>query len=424
MRTAALSVIALLVAGSAGAQFTQYTAPGSLVEEQVPTQERLEAAMEDARYHLGPLRVGPWVALKDVAYTNNVYGTATNPKSDVTATLGAGVHAYLPIGHWTTLGMYVLPEYVWWHDLSNRRGWNGAIGAGLFGYFNRMTVEVQAGASRVQQYASSELEVPVNLEDQRVSALVEVKVLGRLSLFGVAGVDQWRYNERGLTPVVANQLILLDRDEKRAGGGVRYHFTKTISLGIGAGQYTTDFVHPENPQSNSGPALITLLSAKAGHLSLDVNVVTLDLKPTGSSEFVPYRGTNGGFRIGFRPAGKLEMNYYGGRNLVYSLAPGASYYLDERTGVALQYPFGWRASGRVYWEKGQNPYVASATGGPVGTDHFTTYGGNVSVQIGRSASLNVGASRSDYTSEILTRNRSITLIQASLHLQSGKGQWW
>jgi hypothetical protein len=424
MRTAALSSILLLAAGTAFGQFVQYTAPGSLADEEIPTQDRLKAAMDDASYHLGPLRVGPWLALKDVSYVNNVYGTETDQTSDITATLGAGAQAYLPIGHRLTLGMYALPEYVWWHDLSNRRGWNGAVGAGLFGYFNRMTVEVQAGGSRNQQYASSEVQVPVNLEDHHVSALVEVQVVGQMSLFAKGGVDQWRYNQRGLTPDLVNELTPLERDEKHAGGGVRYHFTKTISLGLGVEQYTTDFVHSENGRSSSGPAPFAELSVQAGHLSVIVNAIALDLKPTGQSEFVKYSGTNGNFQIGFRPAGKLELEYYGCRNLAYSIDPATPYYMDERTGVAVQSPLGWRATGRVYWENGRNPYVASATGGTAETDRFSTYGGNASLEFGRAVSLVVGGSRSDYTSAVAARNRSITQIQASLQFQSGKGQWW
>jgi hypothetical protein len=313
---------------------------------------------------------------------------------------------------------------VWWHDLSNRRGWNGAVGAGLFGYFNQMTVEVQAGGSRTQQYASSEVEVPVNLEDKRVSALVEVQVMGKLSLFARGGVDQWRYNQRGLTPDLASQLILLDRDEKRAGGGVRYHFTKTISLGLGVEQYTTDFVHPENPQSNSGSAPIAELSVKAGHLSVNVNATALDLKPNEVSKFVPYSGTNGGFRVGFRPAGRLEFEYYGGRNLVYSVEQGVSYYLDQRTGIAVQSELGWRATGRIFLETGHDDYVFESAGTAGRTDDLRAYGVTFNIRLGRVASLAVGGDRTDYTSTVAGYDRSVTQVRTGLQFSSGKAQWW
>ncbi len=424
MRTAALSAIALLAAASAGAQFTQYTAPGSLGVEQIPTQERLQDAMDDARYHLGPLRFGPWVALKDVGYVDNVFGTETNQKSDLTATLGAGVLAYLPIGHRMTLGMYALPEYVWWRDLTGFRGWNGAAGAGLFGYFNRMTVEIQAGVTREQSYASSELEVPVNLEDQPLSALLEIEVLGKLSVFGRGGVDRWRYNTRGLSPDLIAELTPLERDESHVGGGVRYHFSKTASLGVGVEQYTTDFIHEENRRSNSGLAPIAELRGEAGHVSVVANAVFLDLKPDAQSGFVAYRRTNGRFQVGFRPAGQLEVWLYGGRSLAYSVASEYSYYVDERTGIAIQSPIGWRATGRVFYESGKDGYIAESTGSFARTDDLNAYGVAADVRLGRRATLVVGADRTNYTSGLGVYDRSVTRVRTSLQLSGGKGKWW
>jgi len=423
MRKGAIALVLSLVASGVWAQFAQYTVPGSLAEEQVPTRDRLKSAMDTAPYQLGPLRLGPWFALKDVAYVNNVFGTETDQQSDLTATVGGGVHAYLPLGHRLTLGMYALPEYVWWRNLSNRRGWNGDVGAGLFGYFNRITVEVLAGNSRHQQYASSELQVPANLQDRRASALVEVAVVGQMSLFARARSDHWRYVTRGLEPDQAAALVLLDRDESRVGGGIRFHFTKAISLGVGVERYTTDFVRNVNGQSNSGPAPIAELSVETARVFALVSAIALDLKPTGPADFARYTGTNGDFQIGFRPSGKVILEYYGGRSLAYSIDPATPYYLDERAGLAVQSALGWRATARMFWEKGRNAYVA-AGGGPGVADRLTGYGGTITFGLGREASFDVGGSRVDYSSPAVARNRSVTQIQASLRLMSGKAQWW
>ncbi len=417
-------MVLLLATGAARAQFVQYTAPGSLAEEQIPTKERLEASMEASRRHLGPLRFGLWLALKDAAYLNNVNATATDPTSDFTATLGAGAQGYLPLGSHLTLGMYAMPEYVWWRQLANRRGWNGATGAGFFGYFNRMTVEIQAGASRRQQYPSSEVEVPATLEDRHISALVEVKVFGAMSIFGRGGVDRWLYLQRGLSPDLASELGLLDRDEKRAGGGVRLHFTRSISLGLGVEQFATDFAHPDNPNSNSGLAPIAELDLKAGRLRVGVRAFRLNLKPRGTSQFVPYDDTDGSFRLGLKPAGKVELQYYGGRNLVYSVTPGTPYYIDERTGFGLQTRLGSRATGQIFLENGRNRYVAERAGSVPRSDDFKTYGARVNAQIGRWATLVLGADRTDFTSTSAVYDRSITRIETSLHLATGKAQWW
>ena len=287
-----------------------------------------------------------------------------------------------------------------------------------------MTIEIKAGGSRQQQYASAEVEVPVNLEDRRASALIEVQVLGKLWLFARGGIDQWRYNDRGLTPDLVAELTPLDRDEKRAGGGVRLHFSKAISLGLGVEQYTTNFVNGGGEQANSGAAPVAELSLKAGRLSVLVNAVALDLKPSGQSGFVPYSGTNGNFQVFLKPAGRLTLEYYGGRNLAYSVESGVAYYLDQRMGLAVSSDLGWRASGKIFWETGHLDYIAQPAGATGRTDDLRDYGALFNVRLGRLVTLVVGGDRTDYTSALLANNYSITRVRTSLQFSSGKAQWW
>ncbi len=424
MRRGAIAAVVALSAAGAHAQFVQYTPPGSLAVEQAPTKERLDAAMEEARYRLGPLRVGPWFALKDVGYVNNVFGTTTGQQSDFTATVGVGAHAYLPAGRKLILGLYALPEYVWWRDLADRRGWNGRGGAGLFGYFNRVTLEVQAGASRQQQYPSSEIEVPVNVEDRRGEALLEVRVVGRLSLFGRGSVDRWRYNQRGVVGPLGQELLGLERDETRAGGGVRLHFSERFSVGLGVEQVTNDFTNPERDHSNSGSAPLLEVNFQGAHVRAAVSAVALDLKPEGASQFVAYTGTNGQFQLGWRPGGKVEFVVYGSRNLVYSVFTETPYYIDERTGFSVQAPLGWRSTASAFVEAGRDRYVATPGTGPAPTDDLRGYGATLSFKLGRSVSLVVGGWRTDYTTDLGLYDRSITQVQTTLQFAGGTTQWW
>jgi len=426
MRRALVAIVAVLAAAGARAQFVQYTAPGSLAVEQTPTKERLEKAMEDARWHLGSVRVGPWFAIKDVGYLNNVYGTVTDQQSDFTATVGAGAHFYLPVGGKLILGAYALPEYVWWRDIAERRGWNGRGGAGLFGYFNRVTLEVQAGVSRQQQYASSEIEVPVNVDDNRAEALFEVRVLGRMSVFARGSADRWRYDQRGLPGPLGSQLLLLERDESRAGGGLRYRFGKASSVGVGVERITNDFVHPENDISNSGTAPMLELNLQGAHLWASASAVALDLKPDGSSQFVPYSGTTGQVQLGWRPRGRLGLVLYGGRNLVYSTYyVDTPYFVEERTGVSVQTPLGWRTSVGAFYERGRDNYVASSGAGMSGTNDFSGYGATLGFKLGRWATLVFRGWRNDYTGgEVGFYEHSVTQVQTSIEFSGGTMEWW
>jgi hypothetical protein len=425
MRRAAVVAIAVLTAVTAGAQFSQYTAPGSLAVEQVPLKDRVESAMKQARYRLGPFRVGPWIALKDFGYLNNAYSTATGEQSDYTGTIGAGAQAYLPVGPELIVSAYALPEYVWWRDEPARRGWNGSAGAGLFGYFNRVTLELQGGYTRGQQYVSSEVTTPVNLEDRHADAQVEVRMTGLLSLFGRGGVHRWRYNLRGLDPSLGSSLLINERNEASAGGGVRLHLSDDASVGLGVESFNNDFIHPDHDLSSSGTAPMIELRVQRAHVRVSASAVRLDLTPKAGSSFVKYTGTMGQFQLGWRPRSRLELVWYGNRNLVYSFSQGSPYYIDERAGLSAAMPLGWRSRVRIYGETGREEYTAApaAPAAPGRTDDLKAWGGSLSFELGRDVSLAFSGSRTDYTSVLAQFARSVTQVQATLQFGGGSG-WW
>lgn len=423
-RTAVAAVLVVFSAVSSLAQFVQYTPPGSLAVPQTPTKERLEAAMKEARWHWGPLGLAPWLALKDFRYVENAASAANGTTSDFTATVGMGLHGYLHGGGKTILAFQVQPEYVWWQDLAARRVWNGRYGAGFFGYFNRLTFEASAGASRQQQVASSELEQPVNLRDDRARLLVELRVVGRLSLVAAGSVDQWRYRERDSSGPTGAALVLLDRDEQRVGGGIRYHLSEHSSVGVGLTRLETDFRRPAGDRSSSGDAPVFQLALAGERMGADADVIFAALEPTPGSAFVAYDRPLGRLGLHYRPASRLTLRLYGSRNLVYSVDSRSPYYEDERLGLSVGSSLGWRSLVRVYTEQGSNRYVAVPGSFPGLTDDVETYGASLSFTLGRGAAVVLDGSRSSYTSALSGRGRSITQIQSSIQFTGRGAEWW
>ena len=414
----------MLLAGMARAQFEQYIGPGSLGIQPVPTKERFENAMQEAPYRLGPLRLGLWFALRDVSWVDNVYGTVVDQKSDFTATASLGVHGYLPAGPKLVFALYALPEYVWWRDLDYLRGWNGKYGVGVFGYFNRVTLEMQAGNWQTQQYYSSVNPVPVNVEQQRGAATLEVEVLGRLSVFGTAGEDRWRYEEQNAGALAGEILQLSDRNETVVEGGLRYRFSGAFALAIGYEKLTTDFVNDEHNRSNSGDGRFVELDLRGHRLWATARVTDVALRPQESSEFASLDTTTGHAQIGWKPGGKLEFQAYGGRSISYTLLALQSYYTDERWGLGVQMPLGWRSTARLFWEQGRNNYPRM-TGESVGrTDDLDGYGASLNLKLGSGSAVGLEASRTDYTSILPEYTRSITRVQVNLSLAGAGGQWW
>ena len=187
MRSSARLVSAFAVAASfllvvpLAAQFAQYTAPGGPADALESRREALEKAVDDARWKAGPLRLDPAFGLSDVAYVDS---DRSGDEADLTATATAGLRGYLPVGSRSTLVLFALPEYVWWQDRTEARRLNQRFGAGLFTYFNRLAVGIQASRLENVGYASNELARRVASRGDTLAADVEIPIGSRISLVG------------------------------------------------------------------------------------------------------------------------------------------------------------------------------------------------------------------------------------------------
>jgi len=77
-------VLATLAAGSARAQLTSDDVPQVRT---IPVKEEVDADMQAARFHLGPVRIIPTIAVRNAGYDYNVFGTTENPVSKFTQQL-------------------------------------------------------------------------------------------------------------------------------------------------------------------------------------------------------------------------------------------------------------------------------------------------------------------------------------------------
>jgi hypothetical protein len=424
MRILVATLALVAVSATATAQFTQYADPGSLSNRAIPTKEGLEKAMEQARWNLGPVRVAPWFALKNVTYNDNVFGSPDDPVSDFTATVGAGLHAYLPIGPKFVVGAVAMPEYVWWNDLENLRGDSGRYGGGLFGYFNRLTVEAQAFDIQEQGYVSAELVRPVDTSRKVGSASLEVRIFERLWVIGRASETRWRYDP-GEQDLAGAQFLLLDRDETSVGGGLRYAWSEAFSVAVGLGKVENTFVRELRDRSNSGTTPFLEVRYDGKRWWGAATVSRPDLEAQEGSRFVAFNDTVGRAQLAWRPAGEGEIQVYGQRGVSYSVSFDSQYARTDRWGVAVQGGLGWRTACRVFWETGTSRYIV-AEGSPVAghDEDVSSYGGAASIDLGRSTTLTLQVSRESFAAPAPHPDRSLTRIQTGLSFGGRGAGWW
>lgn len=372
--------------------------------------------MEEARLHLGPVRIAPWLSLKDIAWIESGTGEEDSG-GDLTATAGAGLKAYLRSGsvYWTA---EALPEYVWWQDAEDRRSLNGRYGAAVYGFWNRLLLELSAGRDEQQQIVTSELLEPSNLRQDLYKGSVEAQWTGALSTLVSAQQSEQTSLAEDDTEDPLGILELLDRRERTARGVLRLRPRQQFMIGIGAEHYEAEFSPGARAQgldrSNSGTSPLVEMRFERPGLYVQAEAMARSLEAEPGSQFVDYDRVAGNGAVALNAGGRVETWIYGGRNLAYSLFPQYAYLDDERLGAALRMKLGWRTVGRVFIEGGTNDYTVLVAGTPPRQDDYTSYGASLELELGRTGSIELQAVRMEFESSIPEFDRNYTSIGAAI----------
>jgi len=416
-------IVAVLAPQPAGAQFRQYTPPGSLVERPQGKKDNLENAVDQARWRLGGVRVDPWIGIRSLSFVDNVFvGQDEAPESDVTATVGAGLRAYLRTGPKVIWAAHALPEYNWWLDLEDRRLTSGRYGVGSFAFFNRLTLEATLVRREGQNIITPEFEQLISNRVNEGGFQFDLEAWRDLSVFGSANLYDYENiidDVPGLPPIDR-----LNREEEVFRGGLRYRWRNDLSLAIGVESSEVTFDNADTRLSNSGVSPLLGLSWTQPNFFVEADIVLRELEAEGTSDFVSYDEPTGSIQTGFNTGANLQYYLYTNRNVVYSVLASSSYFEDNRYGAAIAAKLGWRTRIRLFAESGTNDYVFSDPGLAARQDDVTAIGGRLSFEIGRDTSFVFGVTRTEYDSNAAVASRDATFVQAGLNFGGGVSPWW
>lgn len=419
-RTISLGLVLALCATCAAAQFEQYTPPGSFDETRESMEDLLDRSMKEARWRWGRVFLHPWLGVRNISFVDPVTDSDGTETSDFTASIGAGIRAYAPVGRELTLAAHALPEYIWWQDLSERRRLNGRYGVGLFGNLGRTGLEITATRADEERFVSREIEELANTRDELARLALEVDVGRGFSVFGEGSVRRLRFLEDAEEVLLG--LGALERDEDILRAGVRVPLGRTLVLGLGVESSEVDFTSNQD-LSHSGTSPILQLDADTPRSQLSIQVAFRDLEADAGARFPAYDQPTGSLRFSRQLGGASRFQLFGNRNLVYSPTDTWAYFEDTALGVGLQTALTSQLSLRIHAGQGDNAYVAFAPASPERSDDYVAFGGQLQVTLGR-VTLTLGASTTDYDSNIPDFNRSTTTIQSSLILGSRGGSPW
>ncbi len=420
---ARLLIAGLLCAAPATAQFPQYTAPGSLAIPQTPTQERVETGAEEARWNFGALRVDPRFWLHNMGYNDNVFGAPDGmPKvSDVSASVGAGLVAFSRFGSDVMISAYILPEYNWWADQDQLREENFNFGAALFGFYNRLTLVLEARRDERQRFLSSESLVPYDIRETRAGIQAATELAGRFELFGSLEAREYEHSGAAAEQTGVD-LVTLDREESIARLGVAYRFPSELRIGIGAEYSEADF--PVDPAGRSNTTFGPLLE-------IDYDTGRVDLTATAVLRKVDFDAARsdsrseltGSIHAGWQPGHRLRFDAYGGRTIVYSVVRADRFFSEERVGLAVGTPWGRRLHVRGFGETGTDDYDRVNELAAPREDDVTSFGGEVDFEINRRLQFSVVVVQTDFDSNAPGFDRSVTVFRAGLEVGGDSSPW-
>ena len=401
----------ILVMGTAPSG-AQYIAPGIAERtDAIPEKERFDDSINNSRWNLGAVRLSPWIGLRDVSFVSTQTEEGTDSEDDFTLTVGAGLRAYLPTGKviWTA---QALPEYVWWDDDEAKRGLNGRFGLGLFGYFNRLRVQLSQRRDELQDFFSPEVqELTTNrVESSRFN--VEVEVARRVEAFGSALLRSFTNDEDDR--VLFSQL---DRDEEVFTLGLRYRTPRGFSAGIAVEDRTTDLDPGARNLSNSGTSELVELGYDGSQLAFRLALAFRDLEADDGSDFGTFDETTGSLEVLWDLSPQATLFTYARRTQGLSVDSGTAFFLAERQGVRFNHARD-RARFGIYAEVGEDEFERIDATDVGRIDDTTAFGAEVQLEIGELFRLSLNVLYTDYDSNLDEFDRDVTNFGFGIQLGS------
>lgn len=423
-----LLVFFVLFGSEAEAQFRQYTPPGEVSGSSGSRQKQLEEEMAEARWQAGPLRIAPWFGIRQAQFVDNVFavdrGDPDEGTSDLTATLGLGLTAYLPLGSRTIWTAQIAPEYVWWRDQDERSQLAGRAGTGIFADLNRLRLEILGSRTERQRRVTSEaLQFGIQRQD-RVEANVEFRLARGLWLFTGGSVTEFEDQTDAADPRVTD-FSRIDREERLLRAGLAYVFPNEVRIALGVEESETEVAPGARSLSNDGTSPILEIQARGSRLDLQLDLARRDLEPVQGSLFVPFDETAGEVTIGLRPGWRFRFELYGRSQPVLSLDESYSHFTERRVGLSIHAPFAEeRLSLRLSAEAGENDYSALAGDVPERIDDVTAWGLEATLEIAGPLRLTAGFQTQELDSNLPGLDREVGSILFGLALDLGSDFLW
>jgi hypothetical protein len=418
---ALLPAVFAVVALPAIAQLSTETAPSGRT---VPSAEQVERDMATARIRLGPLRLLPFFALRNVGWTNNALVTSEGETDDYTASVSVGTAFVVPFGQKLFVRGAAAPSYDWYYNTEELRAFGGTYSGEVLGLFNRVTMSAGGGYSERIAGTTSEVSRDVLTTTTNGFAKAEVEILKRLSVFG--GAEVYSPKQEDTAPATPGMAPVgdLDRTARALRAGVRYNFSTTLSLGLLGERTQTRFDVNSELRDFDTQAVLFVTRYDRERFYVEGTVGVREGKPVAASYLFPeFRTGTYGYFVSYFLSRRLELQVLGEKRPVVSLFLDNPYYFETSNGLNVRLAVGRRLSFSVRAEVGSNKYanpvlVVDTGEVVVRRDDTTHYGGGFDLKVSRAVTVGLTVWKDRWDSNIGFYDRETTRLVGGLNVSA------
>ena len=399
----------LALAGSSSLQ-AQYNSPvGKGSNDHIPSKEGLDKAYKQSRWSIGPFRAQPWIGVKNASLVTlqTQQGDELLETEDFTITVGAGLRGYMRTSPKLVLAVHALPEYVWWQDTQDKRSLNGRYGIGIFGFFNRLKLEISSRRSERQDLFSTEVQQLTSLrrEVSRIGAEVEVAR-------GIQVYARAQFQDIGSKGDDLELFDALNRSEDSVLIGAKAKSPRGFELDLGYKETEIDFENQARPLSSESSSILLDLGYRSKKLDGTLSFEQLQLDPQGASILESIEEQIGNVELTWKPNRSLEFVIFSRRDLTYSISSSSTHLISDRLGLTTRL-LGNRSSLELSYSDGQDDFEG---GGSQRIDDVTELRATLRLPIGDMLTVAIHGSSFDYDSNNNAFDREFSSYGMSLDL--------
>ena len=410
MRRAVLCLVLILLSAGGIARSTT-------LEEDFP----LEGTMR-----LGPLRLRPFILIKDTGYDDNVFLENTRRVSDFTSTVEPGAKLLTLFADRAALLVEERLDYVWFAQTISQNHFNNNTRAQANFYLKRITLFGEVNLLSYRERPSTEIDFRIRRHENFFGAGIKYE-RPRSSLEARLGQDDYRYASG--TPQGVGIPDALNRTETRLTLTGREKVLpkttfllewegRTIGFDEQAGQVKDSTARRISGGFEFDPTAFLRGSVKVGVESL---------RPDEENQR-GFRGMVGEGNLLYRITGVTNLEGRGRRNTGFTVASGNVYFVDTAYGTTLTQFLAERVAAEVGADRERVDYpevttlcdlnAGSCASGSPGlktgfrTDEMRSYfvGGSYRFSNQTRVGLRVGIWERDSTFDFLNRRRTTAQV--------------